>query len=802
MKFFRLLVLLIILLPTIYVSAQTVSVFDRQTGKPVPDVLLYNESKTTTIVTNQDGKADISVFHAADTVLFRHPSYYTVRFKYGDILKKHNKILLDERLIDLDEIVVSANSWEVNKSEVPNQIEAVKYKEIVFNNPATSADMLAGSGEVFVQKSQLAGGSPMIRGFAANKILFVTDGVRMNNAIYRSGNLQNILQADVNSIENAEIIFGPGTNIYGSDALGGVMDIHIQRPVLNNLPKWKVSGQVFARTSSAAFEKTGHLKLNIANNKWGFLTLLSFTGFDDLRMGAHGDDFYLRNEYVTRINGKDSIVPNDNNLVQKFSGYNQFNLTQKIKYNIDNQSSLNVNFYYSGTSEAPRYDRLIQYKHHKLKYAEWYYKPQQWLMGSVRYINHKKSKLADNYKLTLAYQNVKEGRNDRKYQKEWLRERVETVNVVSFNLDFDKSLKNQQFLYYGGEFFYNHVASNGEKININSQESKAVATRYPDGGTDYMLGGLYLTYKNNFNMLPLTLQAGARLSWSYLNASFVDTSWYHLPYTEIVLNNGALTGNIGLVYHPETWKISINLSSGFRAPNLDDVAKVFDSEPGNVVVPNEGLKPEYLYNIDLTTEKTFGDFLKLEATGFYSYLVDAMVRRDFTLNGADSMMYDGEMSKIQAIVNTGYAYIYGVSGRMLVQFNRYSGFNTKLTWIKGFDGDNYPLRHVSPFFMNASLFFEVSRLRLAVTGVYNGEISYNNLAPSERDKTHLYAKDQNGNPYAPSWWALNFRGSYAFSPAFLLTAGVENILDKRYRPYSSGISAPGINFVLALRVTF
>jgi hemoglobin/transferrin/lactoferrin receptor protein len=580
------------------------------------------------------------------------------------------------------------------------------------------------------------------------------------------------------------------------------MDIHIQRPVLNNSEHWKISGQVFARTSSAAFEKTGHLKLNIANNKWGFLTLASFTDFDDLRMGSNGDDFYLRNEYVTQINGRDSIVLNDNNLIQKFSGYHQFNFTEKIKYNIDNQSSLNFNFYYSGTSEVPRYDRLIQQKQGILKYAQWYYKPQQWIMGSARYLNHKKTKLADNYKITLAYQNVKEGRNDRKYQKNQLRERVETVNIASLNLDFDKALKNHQFLYYGGEAFYNYVASTGQKTDIYTGKSEPVATRYPDGGTDYFLGGLYLTYKNNFTNIPLTLQAGGRLSYSYIYSSFIDTSWYHLPYTSIELSNGAITGNVGLVYHPESWKISLNLSSGFRAPNLDDVAKVFDSEPGNVVVPNENLKPEYLYNIDLTLEKTFGNFLKLEATGFYSYLDNAMVRRDFTLNGADSMMYDGEMSRIQAVVNTGYAYIYGVSGRVFIQFTRYMGFNTKLNYIKGFDGDGFALRHVSPFFMNAALFFEHHKLRLEVTGVYNGEISYNDLAPSERDKTHLYAKDENGNPYSPSWWTLNLRGSYAFSQTFLLTAGVENILDKRYRPYSSGISAPGINFIAALRVSF
>jgi len=91
---------------------------------------------------------------------------------------------------------------------------------------------------------------------------------------------------------------------------------------------------------------------------------------------------------------------------------------------------------------------------------------------------------------------------------------------------------------------------------------------------------------------------------------------------------------------------------------------------------------------------------------------------------------------------------------------------------------------------------------MELTGIYNGTISYENLAPSERGKTHLYTKGEDGNPYAPSWWTLNLRGSYAFNQTFLLTMGIENMLDKRYRPYSSGITAPGINVIAGLRVTF
>ena len=117
---------------------------------------------------------------------------------------------------------------------------------------------LGSSGEVFIQKSQMGGGSPMIRGFSTNRILIVVDGVRMNNAIYRSGNLQNVISIDASTIENTEVIFGPGSVIYGSDAVGGVMSFNTILPRLSSVDEWEYSGNIMSRLSSANKEKTGH----------------------------------------------------------------------------------------------------------------------------------------------------------------------------------------------------------------------------------------------------------------------------------------------------------------------------------------------------------------------------------------------------------------------------------------------------------------------------------------------------------------------------------------------------------------
>ncbi|WP_084607817.1 TonB-dependent receptor plug domain-containing protein [Prevotella dentasini] len=139
----------------------------------------------------------------------------------------------DTAAVRLDEVVVSASKWRQNISEQPKRISVITPGESLFQNPQTAADLLELSGQVYVQKSQLGGGSPMIRGFATNRLLYSVDGIRMNTAIFRSGNLQNVISLDPFAMERTEVLFGPGSVIYGSDAMGGVMSFTTKNPVFS-----------------------------------------------------------------------------------------------------------------------------------------------------------------------------------------------------------------------------------------------------------------------------------------------------------------------------------------------------------------------------------------------------------------------------------------------------------------------------------------------------------------------------------------------------------------------------------------
>ncbi len=194
--------------------------------------------------------------------------------------------------IKLDEIIISANRSAEPLVNVVQQTLILTSEKIQQLNQVNTAYLLEQTGNIFVQKSQPGGGSPIIRGFEANKVLIVVDGVRMNNAIYRGGHLQNILTIDNAIVDRAEILFGPSSVIYGSDALGGVMSFYTKNPVLSDHKKLSLSGNAMSRFASAYQGKTVHADLNLGGRAFGALTAFTFSDFGDLRQEKNVFDKY------------------------------------------------------------------------------------------------------------------------------------------------------------------------------------------------------------------------------------------------------------------------------------------------------------------------------------------------------------------------------------------------------------------------------------------------------------------------------------------------------------------------------
>ncbi|MFW5706157.1 MAG: TonB-dependent receptor plug domain-containing protein, partial [Bacteroidota bacterium] len=601
-----------------------------------------------------------------------------------------------------------------------------------------------------------------------------------------------------------EVLFGPGSVIYGSDAIGGVMNFYTLKPAFAVNGGALVKGSAILRYASASNEKTGHFDVNIGLKKWAFVSSATYTEYGDLKMGSDGPDEYLRYEYVERINGVDSVIKNDDPQVQVPTGYNQVNLMQKIRFMPNDNWDFNYGIHYSTTSDYPRYDRLIRYRNGKPRSAEWYYGPQEWMMNNLSLMGTAATGIYDKFGITVAHQFFKESRHDRDFGKKTLVNRTEKVNVVSANMDFEKRLSENQRLFYGLESLLNKVHSEGTDEDIITGETVNAASRYPDGST-WNSYAAYLSYSNEITG-QLTFQGGLRYNLVSLQAEF-DTTFYPFPFTQADLFKGAITGSAGLTYQSvNDWLFNLNLSSGFRAPNIDDVGKVFDSEPGSVIVPNPDLKPEYAYNGEFGITKRFNDAVEVDVSVFYTLLDDAMVRRDYSLNGLDSIIVDGELSRVQAVQNAAQAWVYGIQADMEADLPAGFGIRGQFNWQHGEEelnnGSTAPLRHAAPMFGMLHITYSRSKFKADFYGLINGEISYADLAPSERDKAYIYAIDSEGNPHSPSWYTINLKLMYQLTGYLMINAGVENITDQRYRPYSSGIAGPGRNFMASVKVNF
>ena len=701
----------------------------------------------------------------------------------------------------MDEVVVSAKRFKQQKADVSFPIITLSNDEVLFNNPQTAADLLGSTNKVFIQKSQQGGGSPMIRGFATNRLLYTVDGVRMNTAIFRGGNIQNVISLDPFSIERTEVIFGAAPVQYGSDGIGGVMSFQTLTPTFSDNDEVFIKGSSAVRFSSANQEKTGHFDVNIGGKNLASVTSISYNNFADLRMGSNGKGEtlnYLRNLYVMRIDNKDVAVTNPDPLIQTPSGYDMFYIMEKIKYKINKNMDFDVGLHYSETSDYARSDRLVRVRNNNPRHAEWYYGPQKWLMYNLGWNkNNEKDWIWDNIKVMYAGQKFEESRNDRDFNNDVRHSRTEKVDVASVNVDASKILNEKIYLYYGAEWIINDVKSTGIDTNILEKTSTKAASRYPQA--DWQSIAAYISGDYKISEIA-KLDAGIRYNQFILNAEF-DTTFYPFPFIEAKINNGALTGNLGLTIKPTNdWIFQVNLSSAFRSPNVDDMGKVFDSRAGFVTVPNPDLKAEYAYNGSFGITKLFSNYAKINLNGYYTYLNDAMVVRNFQLNGLDSIMYDGTLSQVQAIQNAANAYVYGVDADIELKlfdflFSIYGNYQIGKEELD--DGTKSPLRHAPPFFGKASFGYNKDNLKMNLFVCYASEISYKNMPEEEKGKPEIYAIDKDSNPYCPSWFTINFRTEYKINTNFSITAGLENILDARYRPYSSGIVSAGRNFVVS-----
>lgn len=378
---------------------------------------------------------------------------------------------------------------------------------------------------------------------------------------------------------------------------------------------------------------------------------------------------------------------------------------------------------------------------------------------------------------------------------------MERLNILGFNADLMKKTGAKTELNYGGEWYYNDAQSSASQNSILDGSQTYATTRYPDGGSQMNFAGLYTRLKWNVSKRLLLIPA-VRLSYVSLDAKTNDAQFSPF-FTSVSQRNLAANGQLGGVLNlPKGWRLTSAVSTGFRAPNVDDLGKTFESNAADgLTIPNTSLRPEQTINADAGIEKNVAGRIRLELNGFYTWMFDAIRLFPAQFNGRDSVDFDGQRAKVLQNTNTARATVYGFYAGAEVLLGKYFSASGTINYTIGQDiSATVPLDHIPPVYGRVGLRAKNDDKKLAgeFFVLYNGWKRLSDYSPSGEDNLE-YAIPAQG---MPAWYTLNLRGSYQLGRYLQAQLAVENILDTHYRVFSSGISAPGRNFIFALRGNF
>ena len=799
------------------IFAQEIKVFD-ELGSPIREAHFVSLEQNIHAFTNKDGIVNLAEFGTNEPLQISHSSFISVFTNKKNILLNNHQIILVFDSETLGEIVLLTRIDDENLKTTADRRVILHQKEIERLNTQTTADLLEKRAGVNVQKSQMGGGSPVIRGFEANRVLLVVDGVRLNNAIYRGGHLQSIISVDNATLEQVEIIFGPSSSEYSSDGLGGVIHLHTKRPKFTDSPIFKQNYSTRFATANKGLSQ--HYDLSYTSKGFSIFSSVSTSDFDDLKMGAvrkHGYENWGK-VYHYMVNGKQKENPNPN--IQKHTGYSQKDFLQKAIFRLSDKLLFTGNFQFSNSSNVPRFDKMNDYKsisfnqetetteYEDLKYATWNYGPQKRSFYSMQFDYSANSLLLDSAQLIFGYQDVFETRLVQKIDSDESIDQHENVDIYSINANFRKNK-----LHYGLEFYNNQVLSKAFKT-IDNISNPYDQTRYPNGGSSMSSWAAYITYAKKVSE-KLKLNAGIRFTENKLSGKYIQVRMptITLPYDSIDNKYNAFTGNFSAAYFPnESWKIAAIVSSGFHAPNLDDVSKVF-YKGSNVTIPNFNLRPEYANTAEINITKNINNRILLNANAYYTAISDAIMRVEADSIHKVGVIIDPEegFTSIKTNQNTGKAEIYGATASLSMRIASNYTLETDYTYIKGRNKDtDLPFTHIPPSFGKTAIYADFDHWRASFYALYNGskpmeEYDLISGTDNEEESPILWTNLEESDTWVieyqgtPAWYTLNMSFMYRFSESFTLQLAAENILDHHYKTFASGLSAPGRNFILTLR---
>ena len=665
-----------------------------------------------------------------------------------DWLNEKSAVILSDSTNNLTGITVTATRKNTANWSVPYSVSVVNKSQLAAFGFRSTPEALSGTAGVFVQKTNHGGGSPFIRGLTGNQTLLLMDGIRLNNATYRYGPNQYLNTIDPSIISKIEVARGTGSVQYGSDALGGVVQLFTQSP---EFIKGKALHSNFrSRVTSQDMEYGGRAEMEYQSNNLAILGGYSGVKFGDL-------------------------VGGDTTGRQNPSGYQQRAFDFKLKYQLAPGAILTVAHQWLRQKEVPLYHKV---KLENFKY--YFFDPQQRQMSYAKLVFTGKNKLLDKISIISSLQKSFERREYQKNGNSNQFTEEDRVNTWGNVLDVFSVISKNWTANSGVEYYHDQVNSNKQQQSVITGQTVSLRGLYPNNASS---GNFSIYSLHHFTKGKFDIESGFR--YNSFTIRIPDTVTSTLKLGDIRVSPSSLVSNVALLYHIGTLQnVYASFSTGYRAPNIDDLGSLglvdFRYE-----IPAYQLKPEKTYNTEIgyriNTKK-----IQTSLSFFYMHLTDLITR--VQLPGQQIGGYN-----VYTKENSQQSYIKGIELSFNYRITNSFTLTNNVTYAYGQNlSAKEPMRRIPPVNGRVLLNYQKGKWNFNIENLFAAK--QNRLAKGDKDDNRIPAGG------TPGWSIFNLYGNYSFQKLSLFTR-VQNIFNQDYRTHGSGINGVGRSASLGIQIS-
>jgi hemoglobin/transferrin/lactoferrin receptor protein len=639
----------------------------------------------------------------------------------------------------LDSVLVTSRNIKTSQGKTPYVISSIHQNQIRETNARTTPEALQGVAGVFLQKTNHGGGSAFIRGLTGNQTLLIIDGIRLNNATYRYGPNQYLNTIDMFTLERVDVLKGIGAIEYGSDAMGGVINLTTKEVNTSGFKDFKLSNT--SKFLSSQMEKTNRTEMSYAANNLSILGGLSIKRYGDI-VGGEG----VGNQAPT--------------------GYREKNYNIKAKVKLSSSQEITFSTQNTIQRDIPIYHKIVL-ENFKINQVD----KQVHNLNYLKYRYASKHKVISEILVTLSQQRSIENRSNQKNNTTLLRKERDTIHSTGLTAEIIVKPTKNWTSNTGIDIYSDLVNSNTTETNTSTTSQIQKRGLYPNGSI-YNNNSLFNIHY--INLGKLSVIAGIR--YNFLNIRISDTTLGN-----VTLKPSALVTNFGVNYQLNKNNFIFgSISTGYRAPNIDDLGTLgivdFRYE-----IPSYNLKPEKSKNIELGYKY---NAVKTNVTVslFRMNLKDVIAR---IVNGQVINGYNVYTKK-----NIESSYIKGTEISVSHQINNHFDLQSNATYTYGQNvTKNEPMRRMPPFFGQNKLSWHSKNKTVAIRHQFAGKQT--RLAKGDIDDNRI------GVLGTAQWNTIQIDAGIKWKHVALHASAI-NLLNEKYKTHGSGIYGMGRAFGVSI----